>query len=484
MLSIVYVLVFYWVLHLSLWGLFVKAGKPGWHAAVPFLQDVTLLEISGRNKKNAFWGLIPYLNFLFNLGWLDSLLNSFNKRTFLQHSVGVLLGFFYFPILGLQKQVQYVGPTFETDKKSKVKRNSAREWADAIFFAIVAATLLRTFNVEAYKIPSQSMEGTLLAGDYLFVSKMHYGARFPMTPIAFPLGHQTFPLTQIKCYLDKPQIPYFRLPGFQKVQRGDAVVFNYPMEDNRPIDKKTNYIKRCIGLPGETISVIHSQVFINGKKMKNPDHLQFQYLVNVDQRGINLEKLKELDIHESEIYPTNSINTYFMFLEEKQAQCIEKMPGVLHVQKEIYDPSQVQNYISTFPGDTAYYKWSVDFFGPLLIPKKGLTIPISRKNIALYARVIMVYEHNQAEMKGDQIYINGKLAANYTFKQDYYFMMGDNRHNSEDSRFWGFVPEDHIVGKAWIVGMCMQPEVGFRMDRVLRPVQGSGIQKSKIVCNN
>ncbi len=482
MASIIGALILYWVLHISLWGLFVKAGRPGWHSAVPVLQDMTLLEIIGRNKKHAVWGLIPYINFLFNLSWLADLLNSFNRRSFAEHSLGILFGFIYFPVLALRGDIKYAGPSAKLDKENKVKKTGGREWADAIFFALVAATLIRTFNIEAYKIPSQSMEGTLLAGDFLLVSKMHYGARIPMTPIAFPLGHQTFPLTDIKCYLDKPSLPYKRLPGFQKVERGDAVVFNFPMEDDRPIDKKTNYIKRCIGLPGESISIDHGQVYIDGKKMNNPDHLQFMYHVITDQRGLNYEGLKKLDIQEVEIIQGSS-NEFVMFLEEKQAECISKMAGIAHVQKRLTDPGQSQNVMGIFPEDkTAGYQWTVDFFGPLLIPKKELTIQLSDKNISLYRRAIQVYESNQVDVRSGQIYINGQLADSYTFKMDYYFMMGDNRHNSEDSRFWGFVPENHIVGKAWTVWMCMQPAVGFRFDRILKSIQGDGIQKSKISC--
>lgn len=483
MASIIGALILYWVLHISLWGLFVKAGRPGWHSAVPVLQDMTLLEIIGRNKKHAVWGLIPYVNFLFNLSWLADLLNSFNRRSFAEHSLGVLFGFIYFPFLTLKGDVKYIGPAALLDKEKKVKKTGGREWADAIFFALVAATLIRTFNVEAYKIPSQSMEGTLLAGDFLLVSKMSYGARIPMTPIAFPLGHQTFPLTDIKCYLDKPSLPYKRLPGFQKVERGDAVVFNYPMEDERPIDKKTNYIKRCIGLPGETISIDNGQVYIDGNKMNNPEHLQFTYIVTTDQRGLNTDKLKELDIQKIE-FGLSSSDEYTMFLEDKQAECISRMPGVTQVQKKLSKKDDPQNSFDIFPNiDKEYYNWNVDNFGPLLIPKKGLTVELSRANIALYYRTIQVYEGNKVELdKNNQIYINGEIVKNYTFKMDYYFMMGDNRHNSQDSRFWGFVPENHIVGKAWVVWMCMQPEVGFRFDRILKTVQGDGIQKSKISC--
>jgi|SRR5690554_4504138 len=483
MLSIIGALILYWVLHISLWGLYKKSGKPGWHSAIPILQDITLLEIIGKSKKNAIWGLIPYINFLFNLSWLSDLLNSFEKKSFAAHSVGVLFGPIYFPYLGFKEDVTYIGPAAILDKKNKVKKSSGREWADAIFFALVAATLIRTFNIEAYKIPSQSMEGTLLAGDFLFVSKMHYGARVPITPFAFPLGHQTFPLTNIKCYLDQPSLPYMRLPGFQKIKRGDAVVFNYPMEDDRPIDKKTNYIKRCVGLPGESFSIDQGQIFINGKKIEQPDHLQFHHTVTINNKGINPERLKDLDILENEVYTTNRPNTFIMFLEKGQAECVKKMPGVEHIQREYYSPELGQYTINTFPGDTNQFKWTADVFGPLIIPQKGLTIPLNRENLSLYHRTISIYEKNDLQVKGSEIYINGQVAHEYTFKQDYYFMMGDNRHNSEDSRFWGFVPEDHVVGKAWMVWMCIQPGVGFRFDRLLKFIQGDAIQKSKTSCS-
>jgi len=481
MLSLIGVLVLYWLLHISLWGLYQKAGRPGWHTLVPVLQDITLLDIIGRKKHHAIWGLIPYINFLFNLTWLADLLNSYNRRSFAEHSLGILFGFIYFPYLAT-RNIRYIGPAFILDRQNKVRRSTGREWADAIFFAIIAATIIRTFNVEAYKIPSQSMEGTLLAGDFLFVSKMHYGARLPITPIAFPLGHQTFPGTEIKCYLDKPSLPYKRLPGFQKVERGDAVVFNFPMEDDRPIDKKTNYIKRCIGLPGETIEVNAGQVIIDGQKMKNPDHLQYQYYVATDQRGLNMDALERLDINASEIIAARP-NLYLMFLEENQASCIAKMPGVVEIQRYVANYQDQYSY-NTFPGDTSHFKWTVDYFGPLLIPKKGMTVQLSPANISLYKRAIEVYEGNQVQVANGQVSINGQVVSSYTFQQDYYFMMGDNRHNSEDSRIWGFVPENHIVGKAWLVWMCMQPGKGFRLDRFMKPVQGDKIQQTSIKsCN-
>jgi signal peptidase I len=482
MLSLIGALIIYWILHIALWGLYKKAGKPAWHSAVPVLQDITLMEIIGRKKYNAVWGLIPYINFLFNLTWLSELLNSFNRRNFWEHFLGVLMGVFYFPYLSTREDVQYQGPAVVNDKKNKVKRSAGREWADAIVFAVIAATFIRMFNIEAYKIPSQSMEGTLLAGDFLFVSKMHYGARLPNTPIAFPFGHQTFPGTDIQCYTDKPQFKYKRLPGFMKVERGDAVVFNYPMESERPVDKRTNYIKRCIGLPGETIEIVDGQVIIDGKPMKNPDHLQHVHYIRTNGTPFNPQVLENLDI---DIYTEAKqiLDTlYEMTLEEKQVECLKKFGNVKGVDRYIFQPLHPILYSETFPKDTTRYKWTVDNFGPLWIPKAGATIQLNTDNIPFYRRVISVYEGNDLKEENGKIFINGQPADSYTFKMDYYFMMGDNRHNSEDSRFWGFVPEDHIVGRALLVWMSVNPNGGIRKRRFLRLVHNSGIQNNWIKC--
>lgn len=478
MITLFGVLALYYILHFSLWGMYSKAGKPGWHVLIPILQDITMLEIIGKNKKMALWGLVPFINFLFALTWLSDLLNSFNRRNFWEHFLGIIFGFVYFPFLSLKSNVIYEGPSCIMDKKRKIKKSSGREWADAIVFALIAATLIRTFNIEPYKIPTGSMEGTLLTGDFLFVSKMHYGPRIPMTPLAFPFGHQTFPLTNIKCYFDKPQLSYRRLPGFQKVERGDAVVFNYPAED-LPVDKKTNYIKRCIGLPGEKLEIVNTQVVINGKAMKNPDHLQYTYLVNTG--GENLasysDVLKSLDIQAHEVIYDNG--GYVLFLENKQAECLKNASFIKEITKVVSPPKQFESQIYC---NTMERNWNRDNFGPIIIPQKGMSISLNLQNIDLYAQPIKIYEKNDLIVNGDKIIINGQEVKEYTFKMDYYFMMGDNRHNSLDSRYWGFVPEDHIVGKALIVWMSIPPE-GFRANRILAPLSGDRIQKSSIKCN-
>jgi signal peptidase I len=498
----------YYFLHFFLYGMYVKASQPGWHTLIPVLQDITLLKIVGKKPHQAVWGLIPYINFLFALTWLSDLLNSFNRRNFWEHFLGVLFGFVYFPFLSLKSDVKYEGPSFILDRQKKYRRSAGREWADAIVFAIIAATFIRTFNIEAYKIPSQSMEGTLLAGDFLFVSKMNYGARIPMTPLSFPFGHQTFPLTNIQCYIENPQISYKRFPGFQKVERGDAVVFNYPMEDNRPVDKKTNYIKRCIGLPGETLQIKAADVYINGKKMVAPEHLQQTYKVVTDGTPLNdySEMFSDMGIdwgteiyiqtnygdfpiqkfyEDPNIYMNPNVKvepSYIMLLEKKQAECLRKNSFVKSVTQKIYSDTTGNSGMDLFPHDAVRYKWTIDNYGPITIPKKGMTIKLDAANINFYKRVIEVYEKNTLVNNNGILFINGKETDSYTFKMDYFFMMGDNRHNSEDSRFWGFVPEDHIVGKALIVWMS-KPASGTRYDRLLRPVSSDAIQKSKVKCN-
>ena len=252
MLSLVYAYLLFYFLHIPCAGLYKKAGKNPWHVFIPLVQDFTLMDIIGRPRKIAYWGLVPYLNFLFGLTWTTDICNSFGKRAFWQHLLGIFLGYLYFPYLGfIDKNTVYEGPAHLQDKTNKAKRSFAREWADAIVFAVVAATIIRTFVIEAYKIPTTSMEGSLLAGDFLFVSKLNYGARTPMTPVAFPFAHHTMPFGLGKAYSKIVQLGYYRLPGFEKIKNGDVVVFNYPgdayQNAERPIDKRENYVKRCVG---------------------------------------------------------------------------------------------------------------------------------------------------------------------------------------------------------------------------------------------
>lgn len=361
--------------------------------------------------------------------------------------------------------------------KTEKKKSILREWIDAGIFALFAATLIRTVSCEAYTIPSGSMEGTLLIHDYLFVNKMAYGPRVPMTPLAVPLVHNTLPLIGGKSYSEAVELKYRRLPGLGKVERNDVVVFNGPSGDTaiveqpdydyyqlcrlygrdevlnnyhivtRPVDKKENLIKRCVGLPGDEVALKDGIVYVNGQQNKLYPHSKLSYVVHtngtVPAISDDVELLKKFN---------NS--TYIYNITNNQLEDVKKATNVASVNLFETSPKGVapqQPGEWVFPLDTINFKWNRDNYGPIRIPKAGATVALTSQNIALYRRVIVNYEGNTLEEKKGQFVINGKPATTYTFKMDYYWMMGDNRHNSLDSRYWGFVPEDHIVGKAWFV---------------------------------
>lgn len=327
--------------------------------------------------------------------------------------------------------------------------SKSREWTDAIAFAVVAATLIRTFFIEAYTIPTSSMEKSLLVGDFLFVSKINYGARTPITPISFPFAHNTLPVVGGKSYLDWFEMPYFRLPGFQKIKNNDVVVFNYPYEKDRPVDKKENYIKRCLAISGDSIEVVNQQVFINGIAAPNPLRMEYKYHVKTDGTGFNQKLIKELDITEGGAISESG--DFEITLTKDSKAAMRKQYNVISIDSTIQEKGFFAEYI--FPHHESI-TWNVDNFGPLYVPKAGDVIKLDTINYYLYQQNIKVYENNPTfEMKGAKFYNDGKEITTYTFKQNYYFMMGDNRHNSADSRFWGFVPEDHIVGKALFIWM-------------------------------
>ena len=367
--------------------------------------------------------------------------------------------------------------------KPKKKKAVWREWLDAAVFAIIAATIIRTFFIEAYTIPTGSMEGSLLVNDYLFVSKVSYGPRVPMTPLAVPLVHNTMPLVGGESYTTAVQWDYHRWWGFGDVERNDVVVFNFPHGDTviksqpeadyytacrsyrggrdavlasepiivRPIDKKDNYIKRCVGIPGDVVTIKDGKLWIGNAPAKHYPHMKTSYsLVLAPGASVSPEFLEESGVNpEGDIGmdPDNQ-SQYLIHLEQGQLGAFKILQGV-SLSPRIRTAGQANPNV--FPFDTQHFPWNEDNFGPLTIPKKGATVQLTPENIALYRRLIQVYEGNKLEERNDQIMINGSPATSYTFKMDYYWMMGDNRHNSLDSRFWGYVPEDHIVGKAWFV---------------------------------
>ena len=323
------------------------------------------------------------------------------------------------------------------------KKSPTREWFDAIIFAVIAATVIRMFFIEAFTIPTPSMEKSLLVGDFLFVSKMSYGARIPNTPLSFPFAHHTLPFSNAQSYLEWIHLPYHRLPGFGEIKNNDVVVFNYPIEDFRPVDKRENYIKRCVGIPGDEIQVINKILHVNGTPAELPSAMQYSYHVRTEGSPLNRKKLEELDITEGGLISNQG--DYRLSLTGSSKNELEGYDNVIAIEP-IAEPKDAQaSYI--FPS-ASNYNFNKDYFGPISIPKKGVTITLTVDNLPIYERIITIYEGNQLLVDGDKILINEQVATDYTFQMDYYFMMGDNRDNSADSRFWGFVPEDHIVGKA------------------------------------
>ncbi|MBE0663508.1 MAG: signal peptidase I [Bacteroidales bacterium] len=429
------------------------------------------------------------------------ILKCYGLRGLHHQAAGVILPIVVLPWLGSKDKI-YTHPS----KLPEIKKTVVREWVDAILFAVIAATIIRMFWFEAYTIPTSSMEKSLLVGDFLFVSKISYGPKIPNTPIAFPFVHHTMPLSQNrKSYVEWIKLPFYRFPGLTEVMRGDAVVFNYPDGDTvalkiqnqsyyalirdygrqrvhtdefnfgeivaRPVDKRENYIKRCIALPGDTLQIIDQVVHINGAAQDNPANSQSKYYVKTNGARLSTRLLDRLDITEDVMM--SGPGDYYLTLSQHAADELANNPEVLEVKKIVHPAGQRQEFI--FPFD-ARYNWNMDNFGPLYMPKAGDSVNITVENISIYKRIITAYELNDLEVRNNRIFINGEETEYYKFKLDYYWLMGDNRHNSADSRFWGFVPNDHIVGKAVFVWLSLDPNKSWfggkiRWNKVFRSVK-------------
>lgn len=456
----------------GLWKLFVKAGRPGWAALIPGYNFYLMLKISGRPAWLVIFLFIPVIYLLVAVGVASDFAKSYGKYKFSDKIRATILSFIYFPLWGVDPEVQYLGPAadsgFREDHPQMTRKSSVREWVEIWLFNLFFVLFTRTFLFEAYVVPTPSMDSTLMVGDYFFVNKLSYGARIPNTPVSIPFVGHTLPFTGIKSYWEGIKFPYFRLPGFGQVKRGDVIVFNYPMEAGapyfRPVDKREMYIKRCEALPGDTLSIIGAQVWVNGKPRPEPVTSKTSFLVVTDNAAINPEVISRLHIDINDGAP-NGKN--LMDMTKISASQLKLVPGIKSITEDIRLKGDIDPQI--FPQDPNF-RWNADNYGPVIIPQKGWTVKLDSLTLPIYKRAIEVYENNQLTVSGNEAIINGKPASSYTFKQNYYWVMGDNRHDSADSRYWGFVPEDHIEGKAGMIWMSLD-ESRFRWDRFFKLIR-------------
>ena len=481
------------------WKFYKAAGRQPWEAFIPIYNSVILMKIINRPVWWTILLFLPVVNLImFVVIWVETL-RSFGYNRALDTALVVLTGGLYL------YYVNYTQTLIHIKDRSLKPRTAAGEWTSSILFAVVAATIVHTYVMQPFIIPTPSLEKTLLTGDFLFVSKFHYGPRFPLTPIAAPMVHDTIPVLKVKSYLDRPQLPYLRLPGISKVKRNDIVVFNWPVDSvnafpfndgkyhYKPIDKKSNYVKRCVGVAGDTLSIIDGKVHINGEPLVLPERarIQHSYILETKGKQYTVQEMQDFGItdgfDQGARRDTGKPAISIKAATEDAIAKLEATGNIVNVEKNIFQDAASQRY---FPYDGMVGS-SYDNMKPFLIPAKGMTTPINFKNIDYYRRIIEVYEGSEMEisntidLKGNQVLLNGVPLNEYTFLQDYYWLMGDNRHNSEDSRIWGYVPETHVVGKPVFVWMSLDWTKSFtqmvRWDRLFTTVHGGGQPTSYFV---
>ena len=522
------------ILHfLGTWKLYVKAGRKAWEAAIPIYNGVVLMQIINRPKWWIILLFIPVVNLLmFPVIWIETI-RTFGYYKKLDSLLVILT-------LGLYiVYINYATDATYNAERSLKPRSEVGEWVSSITFAIIAATLVHTYFMQPFTIPTSSLEKSLLVGDYLFVSKFHYGARVPSTVIAAPMVHDSLPFTGTASYLKKPQLPYTRLPGLQRIKNNDIVCFNWPADTlatmwgdtsgeftYKPVDKKTNYVKRSVGIAGDSLEIRNGYVYINGKKNELPYRakIQFyytyesksvidgntfpQFLIKKERTGVyrilseywNNPKVQEAikkngslsKISSDSLYTevAGGINPDFarrlkmesvatkinINLTEDEVVLLKKYPQTVSVKKLNFSADN-----AIFP-HIASNKWSQDNFGPIYIPKAGAKVKLDLNSLPYYEQIIKNHENNDLAVVGDAIFVNGEKVDSYTFKQDYYWLMGDNRHNSLDARYWGYVPFDHVLGKPVMIWFSWDANASsfgakiksIRWDRMFTTVHGSG----------
>ena len=525
---------------LGTWKLYKKTGYNPLLSFIPIYNGLILLKII----KRPWWWIIllflPVVNLLiFPVIWVETI-RSFGKKSFSDTLLVLLTLGLYTYTINYSNKIRYI------EDRDLNPASGFGEWLSSIIFAITLATVVHTYFIQPFIIPTGSLEKTLLVGDFLFVSKYHYGARVPKTVVAFPMVHDTIVGTGVRSYLNKPQLPYLRLPKIQSIKRNEIVTFNWPADTVRqffvrekgvkkPLDKKSNYVKRCVAIPGDKLEIIDGLIYINEKLSVFPNRAKpiYKYIA-YSSNGISSQKLVKLDVADfqrkfiisninqksfeslrtSILSVTNSDIDNFtvitgskgipknIIIENRLSvkEITEKVKNLSLTERDyekIRESDIVDSIVRVFRTNKSYntsffpnditYDWNEDNFGPVTIPQKNTSINLTLKNLPLYKKIIRDYEKNSLDVKNGNILINDKIVNSYSFKMDYYWMMGDNRYNSEDSRVWGFVPEDHILGKPIFIWMSIEGiNDGFknwkiRWDRVFTTIHGDGEPKSYFI---